>query len=176
MTRIGQLFGVAALVAVTFVSPRVLAGDKELESDPVQKELADLKQELAELRKLHEREGRLSSAEMKLVNERLDRIERTLARLAPPVSTRVSSSFDPAARVPRGTIRLENRLPVQTTVTVNGVPYSVPAFGRRLLRDYPAGPLTYEVTADGFGLRPPVRTSLNGDETLTVSVYDPRLP
>jgi hypothetical protein len=173
MTRTGKLFGLAALLAALFVGPKALAFPPEEQGEKgekVEKDLADLKREVAELRKLRELDGKLASVEMKLLNERLDRIERTLARLGPPVSTRVSSSFAPD-RVPRGTVRLDNRLPVTASVTLNGATYSVPPFTVQVVRDQPAGSIIYDVLAAGFGLRPPVRTPLAANETLTLTIY-----
>ncbi len=81
-------------------------------------------------------------------------------------------SFTPQAPPRRtGVLRLENRSPYGTTFTVNGIPYPVPAFETRLVQNVPAGALTYEVTADGFGvIRPPTTSTLNAGATLPIFV------
>jgi hypothetical protein len=80
-------------------------------------------------------------------------------------------SFTPEAPRRTGTLRLENRSPYGATVTVNGIPYPVPAFETRLVQNVPAGALTYEVAADGFGvIRPPVTRTLNAGATLPLYI------
>jgi hypothetical protein len=174
MTRTAPLFGLAALLAAALLLPTARAADPELKGEEVLKELRELRREVAELRKARDRDSRLLAAEMRLLDERLERLERNLARLAPTVTTRVSSSFTPEGRLPRGSIRLDNRLGVTASVVVNGVPHSVSPGSVLLLRDQPAGPFTYEVAADGWAIRPPARSSVTANETLTLVIYDPR--
>jgi hypothetical protein len=68
-------------------------------------------------------------------------------------------SFTPEAPARRtGTLRLENHSPYEATFTVNGNPYPVPAFATRLVQSVPAGPFTFEIAAEGFGVIRPATT------------------
>ena len=80
-------------------------------------------------------------------------------------------SFTPEAPRRAGTLRLENRSAFGATVRVNGNPYFVPAFERRLVRNVPTGAFNYEVSADGFGvIQPAVNRTLTAGETFIVYV------
>jgi hypothetical protein len=175
MTRRPLLLGLATLLAALLAAPARAGDDSkdvELKNEDLKDEVKALKKELASLRKMLAVERRANEVEMKLLNARLDRIERALARLAPDVSRRIASSFTPNGPVQAtGVVRLSNRLPVMATVTVNGVAHAVPPLGARLLHNVPAGTVTYEVTADGYGVRPAVRTPLAMGEMLTLTVY-----
>jgi hypothetical protein len=168
MKRHEKLAAVSALLAGLYFVCALPAGNTELLQE-LQKKVGELKDELATLRKLRELDSKLTNSELRLINERLDRIEQSLARLAPTVTTRTAGSFTPTPLT--GTVRLDNRLGVTAMVTIDGVMYTVPPFSMRVLRDRPAGTLVYEVTADGYGIRPPVRTPLAANETLTLTVY-----
>jgi outer membrane receptor for Fe3+-dicitrate len=176
MTRTWKLLGIGALLAV-FAVPGPSRADEEDKDQPrsevqtLKDELRVVKEELATLRRLGETKSRLDALEMRLLHERLDRLEKAVNRLAPGVTTRTASSFTPSDGLTTGTVRLDNRLAVTATVTVNGVPYSVAPFSTRTLRNIPTGAIVYEVTADGFGIRPPVRTPLASNERLTLTVY-----
>ena len=85
-------------------------------------------------------------------------------------------SFTPEAPRRTGTLRLENRSAYGATVTVNGIPYRVPAFETRLVRNVPAGAFTYEVTADGFGvIRSAVTRTLSAGATFPLYI-NPGVP
>jgi len=80
-------------------------------------------------------------------------------------------SFTPEAPRRTGSLRLENRSAYDATVRVNGIPYVVPAFDTRLVRNVPTGSFNYEVMANGFGvIQPPVNRTLSPGETFIVYV------
>jgi hypothetical protein len=176
MKRHGKLLGLAALVALALLSapPRATA-DPELDRAETQRQLDNLRKQIVVLRGLAEAERATTELEMRQVRERLDRIERALARLS-STSTRSASSFTPSDPLTRSTLRLSNRLPVTAYVSVNGVTYSVPPFGLRTLRNVPLGAVTYEVSATGYYARAAATTTLVADETLTVNINAPAVP
>jgi hypothetical protein len=173
MKNIGMRVGLAALVAVLFIGSPSRANDPELKNDDVSKALRELRADLEKMKTLH----KMTNLELSLMNARLDRIEQALARLSAAASTRTASSFTPggpgapAATAATGTVRLDNRLAVTASVTIDGTVYTVPAFSVRDLVGVPAGAITYSVTADGYGVRPAVRTPLAANERLTLTIY-----
>jgi hypothetical protein len=169
MRRNCKTLGLAALAGLLLGTPALSARPPELADEEARKDIKDIKEELATLR----RDSRLTNAELKTVNERLRRIEEALARLGPTGTSYRRSYFTPTP-TPGGAVghvRLVNRLGVTARAIVNGVPYTVPPFATRVVREVPAGTLVYEVTADGFGLGPPVRTPLAPDETVTLTIF-----
>jgi hypothetical protein len=170
MKRHETLAAVSALLVALSCFSAVPAGAQDVTREEFVSEIRKLKDELATLRKLRELDNKLTNAELRLMNERLDRIEQSLARLAPTVTTRAAGSFTPTP-IATGNVRLDNRLPVTAMVTIDGMMYTVPPLGTRIIRNRPAGSLVYEVTADGYGIRPPVRTPLAANETLTLTIY-----
>jgi hypothetical protein len=141
-------------------------------SDPLAKEVRELREEVAALRRLREIDARLNAAELKLLTERLDRIEKSLKEMSSRSGFR--SEFTPSApraAVGMGTIRLNNRLPVTAYVTIEGVSYSVAPWSVRTLSGQPAGAFSYTITADGMGVGPLTRTTLASGESLTLTIY-----
>lgn len=171
MKHHGTLAGVIALTAALLIGSPLPAADAELKNDDLRKELRALREELAELRL----RDRMNNLTLRTMDERLRRLEDSIARLSPGgVVTRGAGAFNPAAPVvpvATGAIRLDNRLAVPATVIIDGVPHSVPPFSMRVLTGRPAGMITYEVTAVGYGVRAPVRTAVNPNETLTLTIY-----
>jgi hypothetical protein len=149
MKHHGTLAGVVALTAALLIGSPASAGDPELKNEDLRKELRELREDLAALR-----------------------IEESMARLSSPgVITRGAGAFSPTVPAATGAIRLDNRLAVPATVVIDGVAYSVPAFSMRTLPGHPARMITYEVTALGYGVRPAVRTPVNPNETLTLTIH-----
>jgi hypothetical protein len=172
MMHHGILAGIAALVAVLFAGAPIRAGNPEL-LDEMRKEIRELKEDMANLRRSVLRDNELANREMKLLHERMARIEDSMARLAAPppgASTRSASSFTPAAPMPTGTIRLYNTMPTEATLYVDGVGYAVPPFSVRTLPNHPVGAITYQASSIG-GIGPTVRSTLAPNETLTVRIY-----
>jgi hypothetical protein len=167
MKHHGTLAGVIALTAALLIGSPLPAADAELKNDDLRKELRALREELKEMRL----RDRMTDLTLRSLDERLRRLEESMARLSPGVVTRGAGAFNPAAPVANGAIRLDNRLAVPATVIIDGAAYSVPAFSMRVLTGRPAGLITYEVTAVGYGIRAPVRTAVNPNETLTLTVY-----
>jgi hypothetical protein len=177
MSHHGKRLGLAALLALAVAAPSgTLRAEPEEQADPVLKELRELRQQVALLRKLNEVESRVTALELKQINERLMRIEERLARLTPSVTTRKASSFTPGTPLTTGTVRLANRLPVPASVTVNGVTYEVPPLATRVLPAQPAGALNYEVSAPGFYARTAVSSTLAANEALTIHINNPTPP
>jgi hypothetical protein len=179
MKRCGKMFGLAAILATTslFVLPLPARAGEEEPREDRRAELRKLQEQINHLRKMADLESRRNEMEFRQMNERLERIERALARLAPrPPAERGASEFDPDAPPPAGTLRLSNRLPVRAYVTVNGRRYSVPPFAGRSIVGVPAGALTYEVTANGYYNRATTMSNISAGETLTVTINPPRVP
>ncbi len=146
MKHHGTLAGVAALAAALLIGSPVWAGDPELKNEDLRKELRELREEMAAMRSLH----RANNLTLRLLDERLSRLEESMARLSSGAITRRAGAFGGVGPVmATGTIRLDNRLAVPATVVIDGVAYSVPAFSVRMLTGRPAGMITYEVTALG---------------------------
>lgn len=149
------------------------AASPELKDDPLVKEVRELRDEVAALRRLREIDAKLNAAEMKLISERLERIERSLERLERRSGSR--SEFTPSVSrsIPvggTGTMLLDNRLAVTAWVTIDGITYSVAPLSTRSVR-LAAGTVGYSLTADGMGVRPLVRTPLAAGETLTLTIF-----
>jgi hypothetical protein len=176
MKRFGKMFGSTAILATAalFAGPSAArAGEGEPRED-LRSELRRLQDQINVLRKLGDLESRRNEMELRLINDRLERIERALARMtAGPL--RSESRFEPSDPAPAGagTLRLTNRLPVTTFVRVNGVRYSVPPFATRAILNVPAGPLTYEVSARGYYARATTMSNIGDGETLTVNINAP---
>src|SRR5262245_5117472 len=133
-------------------------------NEDVRRLLKELKEELADLRKGRELERQELRGVLNELRGRIDNLERRLDRM-PDASTRGAFSITPdASRA--GRLRLDNRLGVRALVTIDGVMYDVPPLTVRELRDRPAGPFTFEVTADGFGVTAPRRRTLASGEKL----------
>jgi hypothetical protein len=161
----------ALLVALLIGSPAsAYDSDEYRQNGTLRDQLRELREELANLRRLRDLDSKMTSTELKLLSERLDRIERSLSRLS-STTNRTVRFFDPNAPGTAGTIRLDNRLATTATVTIDGVPYSVAPFSIRTLRDQPTGTITYTVTAVGYGVRPARRTPVRTNETLTLTIY-----
>jgi hypothetical protein len=160
-----------AVLAALLIGPMSLAGDKDAKEreDKVGEELRKLKEEIALLRKLHGLSAKATDEELKLLGQRLDRIEKHLEKLSTP-TTRSAGFFDPAA-AGTGTMRLDNRLGVRATVIIDGVPYSVPPLAVRVLPGQRARTFTYEFTADGFGMSAPRQTRVAAGETWTLTIH-----
>jgi hypothetical protein len=135
----------------------------------VLKELKELREELADQRKGRDLERQELRGVLNELRGRIDSLERRVDRM-PSASTRGALSITPAASR-AGRLRLDNRLGVRALVTIDGVLYDVPPLTVREVRDHPAGPFTYEVTADGFGVTAPRRRTLASGETWTLTIY-----
>lgn len=167
MTRLATLAGVVALFAP------VLAFAADPPVDPLVAEVRKLRDEVTELRRLRDVDAKINAADMKLLHERLDRIEKGMDRLAERAGDRTPSTTSRFLRDSdraRGTLLLDNRLGVNAYVTIDGVSYSVAPLSTRSVR-VPAGSVGYTLTADGFGVRPLVRTPLAAGETVTLTIY-----
>ncbi len=149
-------------------------GDPPPTVDSLARDLRDLREQVAAMRRLREIDSRLNAAELRLLTERLERIEKSVKELSSGRTGPFRSEFTPSA--PRvtagsGTIRLNNRLPVTAYVTIDGVSYSVAPYAVRSLTGQPAGTIAYTITADGMGVGPLTRTSLASGEALTLTIY-----
>jgi hypothetical protein len=153
-----------AVLAALLVGALADARPPEGEDD-VKRQLSELRKELDTLKREVELDRQVFRGRLDSMDAKLDRIEQFLRR-----DTRRAGSIDPAP-LRQGTIRLDNRLGVQATVTIDGVPYTVAPLSARELRNRPAGSFTYEVTADGFGLSGPRRRVLPANETWTLTIY-----
>jgi len=159
----------APALLLTLALAGAAAANPELPPDPLAKEIRELREEVASLRRL----DRATSAEVKLLTERLERIEKSLKELSSR-SGPFRSEFTPATprvAIGTGTLRLDNRLPVTAYVTIDGVEYSVAPQTVRRLTGRAAGTIGYSITADGMGVGPMTRTPLAAGESLTLTIY-----
>lgn len=148
----------ALLVAVVVAGTSVRAADPEetdsQKLDRLVREVTDLRKSIDELRKAAVQRDLIATQEMRVLDERLNRLEALLRQMnASGGTTRISSSFTPGDTVTPamgGTVRLRNFSDVPATVVINGQSYRVqPGEMRTLTRSL--GNLDYEVFADGFG-------------------------
>lgn len=160
-------FTMALLIALAAAPAATAQETTQQQIDRLQKDLADLRAEIDRLR-VQIFNSKLAEAETK---SQLLGYEKRLARLEGAEGRR-PFYFDPAART--GTIKLVNELAVPATVVVGERSYVLPAFGEKTLDAQPAGALTYAVTADGYGVSAPRRTTLDPSQTLTLTVTRPR--
>lgn len=160
-------------VVCSFLGLCLPVGASPLENeDPLAKQVQQLREEVEALRKVRALDSQMTRIEMKLLSERLDQLEQMVGKTSR--STRIAGTIDPTrALIPTatGAIRLDNRLGVRARVTLDGVVHILSPFSTKMVREVPAGTVTYDVTADGFGQSSLKRTSLAGNETLTVTIY-----
>jgi hypothetical protein len=163
--------GLAALLAVLLVVPTLRAADPE-KSDvqDLQKQLQDIRKKLDDLRTVRDLERAMDSVTFQMIEKRLQHLEDSLARMSNP--TRVTSGFPPeVGATGTGTLRLHNRSAVGATVVINGQPYTVQPNETKVIPNMPAGPFTYEVSADGFGLiLPRVNRTLIANRVFTINI------
>src|SRR5260370_12904906 len=98
----------------------------------------------------------MQDATIKSLLDRVEKLERETAELRRQAQSneRVARSFDPT--LPRTAMfRLENRTAFATTVVINDRAYPLAPFQSLDLTNQPAGPFTYEVFVERFGVRPP---------------------
>jgi hypothetical protein len=188
MMNHAKLAGLSALLAALIFAAPVAAGGPEKKPttiDDLAKQLdlmkASLDARLDKIEEGHRLDAKAIASDITELREKVARLERALRRNTDDIrdlhsrsETRGSLSVDPlgpAARAATGTLRLENRLGVQATAIIDGVAYTVPALSVVTLRNRPAGALTYQTTAEGFGMRAPTRTTLGANETLTLTIY-----
>jgi hypothetical protein len=134
-------------------------------ADDLSKQIKDLRDEIDTLRRARALERQAVNRKLSELDEKLDRIEQLLRGT---VTTRTARSLSPEMRT--GIIRLDNRLGVEATVTIDGVVYTVPPLRVVVLRDRPLGAFTYEVTADGFGFTGSRRRTLDS-RPWTLTIY-----
>jgi hypothetical protein len=189
MSRDWRIVALAAMLAAMLVCAPSRAGKDELkdtkkdleesikamrESVKAMQDSTKAMESLAEaVKKLSDEVAesrRQRDAEARMLNERLERIERELAARRPGVLTRESLSVSPAPP-PTGTIRLRNTMGVPARVTMNGFTYEVPPFASRILSNQPTGAFTYSIAAEGFAAAALVNSRLAPNETLTVTIY-----
>jgi hypothetical protein len=180
MMHLGKRAGLSALLAALIFAAPLMAADPEKSNVDLAKEIRDLRKDVADLAKAVRLGGEAIKADMTALEDRLTKVERAVRRntadirdLRSSPETRGTLSVDPIVPVATGTVRLENRLGVPATVTLNGVAYSVPALRTATVARIPAGPITYEANAPGMGEGVPVRSRLSANETLTVTIFDP---
>lgn len=156
---------VHVLTTCAFLGLLGLAGvaRAEFPEDPTQREIKALK---AQVKALSE-EQKATLEELRALTQRLERMQRALDRLAPP---RSSMSINPSAIVDMGSVRLVNRLPVTTIVTLNGTGYFLEPFASRTIRNIPVGFVFYEVEAEGHDRRPTARTEVLRNETRVLTI------
>jgi hypothetical protein len=169
MTR----YTMPALLIILVAAGAATAADPELRDEAILREVRELREQVAALRRLREMDAKMNALDMRLLNERLDRIEKSLEKLATSRSEFTPrSTFKRSVDSGTGTIKLDNRLPVTAFVTIDGTLHTVDPFGVRFLRGQAAGSLTYTVGGAGRETGPRTRSSLAAGETLTLTIFD----
>jgi hypothetical protein len=175
MLRAFALCLLAALIA-----PLLLAAEDKRKADgpnnadserwqAMDKQLKKISDDLAELQSRIGRHEQAGAVEMKELNERLGRLEKTVESLRS--ATRSSSYFSPSAPGTTGTIRLENRTALPATVVLGNRSHALAPLQSILLQSQPAGNFTYAVAVEGFGeIRAPVTRALAAGETFTIAI------
>jgi hypothetical protein len=178
MTHQSKIAAALALLAALLIGSPAPAGDSDSPKQDLKDRLLKLEDKVERLllaSDLTNTELKALNAEMRTMRERLDRIRATLRRIeSSSPASRTSRFFDPLAPAPlpaaRGTVRLDNRMPVTATWTIDGVSYSVAPFSFRTLTDRPVGALTYSVTGTNMGIKT-VETTVRPNETLTLTAF-----
>jgi TolA-binding protein len=111
------------------------------------------------------------------LDDRMRSLETRVGQMS-ATQTRISGAFTPgttpAAALGTGTIRLENRTGNQADIYINGVRHSLAPFQVEYINGHPAGSLTYEVAASGWGMiQGPTPRYLSPGETLRLTVFNP---
>jgi hypothetical protein len=170
------MIGFTAVLAVVLAVPTVRADAEFATKDDlqaIQRQLNEIRKKLEDLRTVQDLERAMDSVTFQVFERRLQRLEEAVARMA--TVTRTTSGFTPDL-AGSGTIRLRNRSGYMATIVVNGQPYPVPAYETRLIQGMPAGPFTYEVSANGFGIiQPLVNRTLLANREFTININPPPL-
>jgi hypothetical protein len=188
MTHLCKRAGLTALLAALIFAAPLAAADPEKPKPDLAKKIdlltqavAAMQDQLRDIEEVRREDTKKIGDDINSLRRKVDQLERQIRRNAEEISdlrskadTRSSLSVDPIVPV-TGTVRLMNRLAVPATVTINGVAYSVPALNATLVRGIPAGALTYVANAPGMGEGVPVRSRVNANETLTITIFDPAL-
>jgi hypothetical protein len=136
----------------------------------IQNQIADLKTNIAALKKRSPSDVALypssDKGALEEVRSKLAQIERTLTQLQAQ-QARVSLSPPAGPTAPSGRVLLVNTYPTDMLFIVNGTTRRV-APGETAALDVPAGTLSYEVLATGFGIVGRNTTSVSPQETLTL--------
>jgi hypothetical protein len=187
----------AALLAAVLSAPATRAADETnaQKIEQLQKDLADLKSQMEDLRK----EVRDSSVRgmgmsnaLRDLQQRVDLMQQLLAQQNELLRMQARQAFSytppangaaPPAGVPvpvtppRSVIRLENRYVVPATVYINGQAYPVPPYQTVEVRDVPVGTFTYEVSAEGYGMiRRATTRTLTADRPFRITIDPPAMP
>jgi hypothetical protein len=154
------------------------------EDDPVQKKLDDIQKKLDGLVQAHNQLTKLTETDIKDlkdemrdlrtktteaitdINRRLDDLKKRLDGQGSG-GGRVAGAIDPTL----GRLNLRNRWDMMVTFSVNGRSYSV-APQQDLVVDLPAGPITYQIVGDGYGVIDPMRTiDLRAGQAINMEVF-----
>jgi hypothetical protein len=172
MTHHAKLVGPALLLAALLSGGSAAAADPEIQGD-LQKEIREVRAELANLRELVTLRGETVALRLRILEDRIERLEKAALPASPSVVPRRALEFSPTPLdTGLSTIRLDNQMGVTAVVNLNGRTYSVPPFTVRALRNRTPGAVTYFTTAEGRGVQSPQRTTLGANETLTVTIRE----
>jgi hypothetical protein len=128
----------------------------------LKKEVDALKKEVGKLRRDLEEDKINNNLMANKILERLDRIDESLR------SKGVVRSI--SRRFTTGTIKVDNRLPVDVRLTIDSRTYRIPAGSLRTLTEQPTGTFSYLVRPMGMAAIPEKTTILNPGETLTLRI------
>ncbi len=167
-------------------NPPTVAKPSTLENrvDDVARELTQVQRQNEQmsqlLKKLSDQVDRLSTdltlqlqvntSEVKMLKNRLEQIEKDLARLQiEQQNQRRAFAFNPPAApaqpLPMGQIQILNEYPTMMYVFVDGVSYAIPPYTNRMI-SRAAGTFSYEV----YGVQGSVLRTLAAGETFTIRI------
>jgi hypothetical protein len=167
-----------AVLALALVAP-VSASDAPPKSPDIGQQLQNIANELAGLRREVQilrqdltdiaLRGATTTVDVRALRDRLDALQSTVNRQDETVRRALSFTPQPVPAPPApaatGSIELRNRSFVPGTFTINGQLYTVEP-GTSVMIRMPAGTFTYEIEAEGFGVRRPLTTRvLNPGQT-----------
>jgi hypothetical protein len=128
--------------------------------------LGEIQRDLLALWKRVEMPAGTDKAAMDGIKSKLETIEQAVLKLQP---TTKQISLSPPVAPPSGRVMLINLYGEELLFIVNQKPHRVPPGATMPLENLPAGPLTYEVFSQFWGLQPRRTTNLAANETFTLT-------
>jgi len=171
----------ALAVSLMVATPAVRADTDSTDKDKYDKILRELQKmslELSDVRTMAV-QVQANTRDVQDLKRRMDSLEQAFERYSAG-KTRMSSSYTPnepppgTPAAPTAAIRIQNRYSIPATVYINGQAYQVPAYETRRILGLPAGPFTYEVQAEGYGvIQPAVSRAVSANETFSIFINPP---
>jgi hypothetical protein len=115
---------------------------------------------------------------LQIMADRVDRLEKSVNKMATTPRTSYFQPTPEVARAPRGsgTIVLQNTYTSEATILLNGTAHTLQPNQSVVLRNQPVGDYTYEVLVSGYGALGPVTRYLDDNRRLLIYVETVLLP